>query len=202
MATLTANWYDREEVACVQRTCVRRGLAAQAVAAAVERDRSGEGQGVFASLARSCVEDIGLASPTALATVLVSMSMWEADTAAGRLKEAHAHMAAAVASVTRWPKSRLVADASAKTIDVDLSVLVESMTTEAAFGEMGGHTMLIDSVRWAASALVEPAPAVRRAASPWRRRPAAGSTRPVRRHLCWSGARRVRGMGQRRCARH
>ncbi|WBR14344.1 Bdlf3-like domain-containing protein [Pandoravirus kuranda] len=161
---LTANWYDAEEISCMQRTCVRRGMEVDAVRAAIERDRSGDGVGVFATLAASCVEDVGLASPMSLSAVLVSMAMWEADTAAGKHREARAHMAAAVASVASWPKSRLVADAAVKTMEVDLDALVARMTTDMAFEEIGGHTLLTDSVAWG-STLAEPLPSARRAAS-------------------------------------
>lgn len=163
-ARLTANWYDVEEISCVQRTCVRRGMEVDAVRAAVERDRSGDGVGVFATLAASCIEDVGLASPMSLSAVLVSMAMWEADTAAGKQREARAHMAAAVASVASWPKSRLVTDAAIKTMEVDLDALVARMTTDMAFEEIGGHTLLTDSVTWG-SALAEPLPSARKAAA-------------------------------------
>lgn len=161
---LTANWYDVEEISCAQRTCVRRGMQADAVRAAIERDRSGDGVGVFATLATSCIEDVGLASPMSLSAVLVSMAMWEADTAAGKHREARAHMAAAVASVASWPKSRLVADAAVKTIEVDLDALVARMTTDMAFEEIGGHTLLTDSVTWG-STLAEPSPSARKTAT-------------------------------------
>nr|UMO79456.1 hypothetical protein [Pandoravirus aubagnensis] len=161
---LTANWYDVDEISCAQRTCVRRGMQVDAVRAAIERDRSGDGVGVFATLAASCIEDVGLASPMSLSAVLVSMAMWEADTAAGKHREARAHMAAAVASVASWPKSRLVADAAIKTMEVDLDALVARMTTDMAFEEIGGHTLLTDSVTWG-SALAEPSPSARKAAT-------------------------------------
>nr|UDO47859.1 hypothetical protein [Pandoravirus massiliensis] len=161
---LTANWYDVEEMACAQRTCVRRGMEADAVRVAIERDRSGDGVGVFATLAASCIEDVGLALPMSLSAVLVSMAMWEADTAAGKQREARAHLAAAVASVASWPKSRLVADAAIKTMEVDLDALVARMTTDMAFEEIGGHTLLTDSVAWG-SALAEPAPSSRKVAT-------------------------------------
>ncbi|BCU03503.1 hypothetical protein [Pandoravirus japonicus] len=151
-------------MACALRTCVRHGHRADAVRVAVERDRSGDGTGVFASLAAACIEDIGLASPMALPTVLASMVLWETNVAAGRHKEARAHLAAVVAAVAAWPKSRLVADASIKSIEVDLDPLVASMTTETAFDEMGGHALLTDSVAWAAS-IAEPAPSMRKAAT-------------------------------------
>lgn len=161
---LTANWYDAAEMACALRTCVRHGHRADAVRVAVERDRSGDGVGVFASLAAACIEDIGLASPMALPTVLASMVLWETNVAAGRHKEARAHLAAVVAAAAAWPKSRLVADASIKSIEVDLDPLVASMTTETAFDEMGGHALLTDSVAWAAS-IAEPVPSMRKAAT-------------------------------------
>lgn len=164
MPGLTANWYDAAEMACALRTCVRHGHRADAVRVAVERDRSGDGAGVFASLAAACIEDIGLASPMALPTVLASMALWETNVAAGRHKEARAHLAAVVAAAAAWPKSRLVADASIKSIEVDLEPLVASMTTETAFDEMGGHALLTDSVAWAAS-IAEPAPSMRKAAA-------------------------------------
>ncbi|AGO83765.1 hypothetical protein psal_cds_227 [Pandoravirus salinus] len=161
---LTANWYDATEMACALRTCLRRGHQVDAVRVAVERDRSGDGAGVFASLATACVEDVGLASPMALSAVLASMAMWEASVAAGKHREARAHLAAVVAATASWPKSRLVADASIKTIEVDLEPLVASMTTETAFDEMGGHALLTDSVAWAAS-IAEPVPSARKAAA-------------------------------------
>lgn len=161
---LTANWYDAAEMACALRTCVRHGHRTDAVRVAVERDRSGDGVGVFASLAAACIEDIGLASPMALPTVLASMVLWETNVAAGRHKEARAHLAAVVAAAAAWPKSRLVADASIKSIEVDLDPLVASMTTETAFDEMGGHALLTDSVAWAAS-IAEPAPSMRKTAA-------------------------------------
>jgi hypothetical protein len=160
----TVNWYDATELACAQRTCVRRGFVLDAVRIAIERDRSGDGMGVFASLATSCLEDVGLALPMALTAVLVSMNMWEADAASGRRAESRAHLIAAVASVASWPKSRLLADASVKSIHVDLAPIVASMTTEAAFGEMGGHALLTKSVEWA-NAIAEPAPSMRKSAA-------------------------------------
>ncbi|AJF98294.1 hypothetical protein TW95_gp1560 [Pandoravirus inopinatum] len=161
---LTANWYDAAEMACALRTCVRHGHQVDAVRVAVERDRSGDGVDVFASLATACVEDVGLASPMGLSAVLASMVMWETNVAAGKHREARAHLAAVVAATASWPKSRLVADASIKSIEVDLEPLVASMTTETAFDEMGGHTLLTDSVAWAAS-IAEPAPSARKAAA-------------------------------------
>jgi uncharacterized membrane protein YgcG len=168
-ARLTANWYDAQEMACMQRTCVRRGLVREAVMAAVERDRSGDGEGAFASLVASLIDDIGLASPMSLPTVLASLSAWRkhaaaaeeaaaAAQAAAERKTARAYLAATVAAAARWPKSRLVADACLRAVDVDVSPVVSDMTTEKAMDEIAGHPMLAASVRWAAS-VVDPASA-------------------------------------------
>lgn len=164
LSGLTANWFDRQEVETMQRVCVRRGLAREAVQAAIERDLSGDGRGVFASLVTSCIEDIGLASPMALVTVLISFNLWEGDMAAQRFAAAHADLVATVDSVARWPKSRMVVNAATKTMGVNPDVYIKDTSTEAALKEMGGHTMLIDSIEWL-TRLAEPAPSARRAAN-------------------------------------